>query len=320
MSDHRALSGLLILVISLAAATAHAQGAPEAASAATVGVYTPSVYFGDSMARARFAETVARALEGAVGQPVRGRAFGAAGEFQAQVAAGGVDFAIVDAAYALEHGGLKPLAQAVSGGNPARPMHVLSTSAAASVSTLAGQTMVVFDVGPHEDRFVSNFIFQGQIGADYFKRAKPVRDAQAALSVVKLGKAQVTLGFEGAGGGLTSVFTSRPAPLPVFVQARDAVDPALLAAVKKAVVGLSAQTEAFDAFAGYNPGAAPLTALRSALGSAPGGATTEPVLSPAVGALPPVPSHLDPALPPGLVAEPPAADAIILPAPPADAF
>ena len=320
------LARLVLPAVLLALAPARAQdsaSAPppvEAAPAATVAVYMPSVGFADSMARARFAETVARALEGAVGQPVRGRAFGAAGEFQAQVAAGGVDFAIVDATYAIEHGNLKPLAQATSGGNPARPLQVFTSAGAASVSALAGQTLVLFDVGAREDRFVANFVFQGQIGPDYFKRAKPVRDAQAAVAVVKLGKAQVTVGYQGAGGGLSAVFTSRAAPLPIFVQARDGVDAAVLAAVKKAAVGLSAGTDAFDGLGPYNGGAAALSALRSAMASAPGGALTEPVLSPAVGALPPVTSALDPTIPAALVTEPPAADALSVPVAPADTF
>ena len=39
-----------------------------------VGVYIPSVAFGDSMARARFAEALAAALASATGRPARGRA------------------------------------------------------------------------------------------------------------------------------------------------------------------------------------------------------------------------------------------------------
>jgi hypothetical protein len=284
-----------------------------------VGVYIPSVYFPDSLSRARYAETLARSIESALGQPVRGRAFGGAGEYQSQVSSGALDFAVVDAAYALQHGGHEPLAQAQSGGNPARPLIVLASSGAGSVSALAGQPIVLFDVGANEDRFLSNFVFQGQVGPDYFKRTKAVRDAQAALSVVQLGKARVTVGYEGSGGGLSPVFTSRAAPLPLFVRVR-AVEPALAAAVKKAVVGLAAPTEAYDGFGPYNPGAAALTALRSALGSPPGGATTEPVLASPTGNLPPPSSHLDPAVPPALVQEPSPADAIIVPAAPADAF
>lgn len=315
---------LALLVWLVATATARAQApsaAPEAPPAAVVGVYAPSIFFPDSMARGRYAETLARALEGAIGQPVRGKAFGAAGEFQSQVAAGGVDFAVVDAAWLLEHGGLKPLAQAQSGGNPARPLQVLTSGDASNVSELAGASLVLFDVGGREDRFVANFVFQGQIGADYFKRGKAVRDAQAALSVVRLGKAQVTLGYEGAGGGLKSVFTSRPAPLPVFVQTRDGVAPEVAAAVRKAAVGLGAGTDTFDGFGPYNANGAALSALRSALGSAAGaGALTDPVMTPATGPLPPVTSHLDPSVPAALVAEPPAAEVIVVPPAPADAF
>ena len=313
----------LRFVFALSAARAQSPAAPAseptAGAVVSVGVYMPSVYFPDSLSRARYAETLARGLENTLGHPVRGRAFGAAGEFQAQVAAGGVDFAAVDAAYALQHGGFEPLAQAQSGGNPARPLIVFTGSAAGSVSALAGQPIVLFDVGASEDRFLSNFVFQGQIGPDYFKRAKPVRDAQAALSVVQLGKARITIGYEGSGGGLSPVFTSRAAPLPVFVRVR-AVEPAVAAAVKKAIVGLAAPTEAYDGFGPYNGGGSALTALRSALGSPPGGATTEPVLASPAGNLPPPASHLDPAIPPALVQEPPAADAIFLPPAPADAF
>ena len=292
--------------------------APEAAPAATVGLYAPSLPFGDSLARARYAEMLAKSLESAIGQTVRGRAFATAGEFQSQVAAGALDFAVVDASFAFEHGNLKPLAQAVSGGNPARALVVATGAGGANVSALAGQSFVLFDVGPSEDRFVANFIFQGQIAADYFKRGKSVRDAQAAVSSVKLGKAQVTLTYEGATGGLASVFTSRPAPLPIFVQARDAVEPSLLAAVKKAAVGLPAGTDVFDSFGGYNPNGAANSGLRSALSQAPGGNQIEPVFAPSGTMLPPVPSYLEAAVPASAVVEPTMVDALTVPPAPGD--
>ena len=59
----------------LAALVMHFAPASAETPPIVVGVYIPSVAFGDSMARARFAEALAAALASATGRPARGRAF-----------------------------------------------------------------------------------------------------------------------------------------------------------------------------------------------------------------------------------------------------
>lgn len=282
-----------------------------------VGVYIPSVAFGDSMARARFAEALAAALASATGRPARGRAFVGGAEFFAQVDAGAVDFAVVDAGVMVERPGLKPIAQATSGGNPARPLAVVA-SAPSTLEAALGKALVLHEGLGREDRYVARFVLQGERGGEPFKRLKPVRDAQAALSQVRLGKADVTVTWASQAGELAVVATARPAPLPVWVQARPDVDPAVAASVSQAATRLALGVGPFDAFGPFNPGASALTALRSALsGAVAPAARVDPVLAPSPGGLP-LPSEVVGAQPePRPVALPLPADALSVP-PPAD--
>ena len=291
--------------------------APAESPAVVVGVYVPSVAFGDSMARARFAEALAANLSQAIGRPVRGKAFAGAGEFFTQVQANEVDFAVVDAAVALERGGFTPLAQAQSSGNPARAL-VLVAQSPGTVASFAGKSVVLPEGVGREDRFLANFVLQGQLGAEHFVRQKTVRDAQAALSLVKLGKADLTVTWDAQASGLAVVLSSRPAPLPVFVRARAGVPADVQAAVAKAAPGLSVGAGPFEGFGPWNPNGSALSALRSALGAAPGAARVEPVFAPSTGALPTPEVFLGASLSPGAAPLPPAADLILVPAPPSD--
>jgi hypothetical protein len=234
-------------------APAAAQDAGAGPPALVVGVYTPRIYFPDSLARGRFAEQLASALEARLGQPVRGRGIAAAGEFGRQLADGALDFAVVDAQVHIERGGLRPLAQATKGGEARRPMVLVVGGGVKgrNIGELQGRTLAGVKTGGRDDRFVVNYLLQRQVDSDYFKSGRSARDAQGALSLVKLGRADAAFTFADSTAGLTPVFRSRPAPLPVFVQARAGLDGGLVDRVRDAVVGLSVSTPAFDAFTGY---------------------------------------------------------------------
>ncbi len=305
------------------ALSAHAQsGAPALETPSVVGVYLPSVSFEDSLSRARFAEGLAASLQASTGSPFRGRAFAAAAEFQAQVATGGLHFAVADAAFVLQGASFRPLAQAHLGGNPSRPMVLVVDNAelGRTIGDLAGRSLLTFDMGAREDPFIKNFVFQGQLGVDYFKRQKSVRDVQAALTHVRLGKAQATLAFEGGGGGLRVAFKSRPAPLPIFALCTDTVDAGLLSRVKATVVSLSAPSPAFEGFGPYNVNASANSALRSALASGAGGGGTDLVFAAPNSTLPTVNSQAEATVPPTALGLPTAAELLTLPAPPPDVF
>lgn len=254
-----------------------------------VGVYTPRVFFPNSLARNEYAASVAAALQGATGQPFRGRAFAAAGAFGTQVEAGAVHFAVVEAQMVLERG-YSALAQGTAGGQPTRPMVLVTAGGkGANVGALSGKSLARVVVGKGDANFVSHFLLQGQVPTDYFKVAKTARDVQGALSLVRLGKADVTLTYASATGGLSPVFQSRPAPLPVFVRTGAAVPAEVVAAVRGAITGVKVNAGVFDGFTAYD--AKVLAPLKRALAGG-GRAIPKLVFSGAREELPPVPAHV----------------------------
>jgi hypothetical protein len=285
----------LSIALSLLAGAAQAQvpvdpGATvEGPQPWVVGVYTPRVFFPNSLARNRYATSVAAALQSATGQPFRGRAFAASGAFGGQVEAGAVHFAVVEAQMVIERG-YPALAQGTSGGRSARPMVLVTAGGkGANVGALSGRSLARVVVGKGDANFVSHFLLQGQVPSNYFKVGKTARDVQGALSLVRLGKADVTLTYAGATGGLSAVFRSRPAPLPVFVRTGAAVPAEVVAAVRGAITGVKVDAGVFDGFSGYDAKA--LAPLRRAL-AAGGRAIPKLVFSGAREELPPVSAYV----------------------------
>ncbi len=303
----------LLALLLLLAAPARAQDAPPI----TVGVYAPRLVFTDSLARTKMAEQIAGALQSATGRPMRGRGFATGEEFFHQVAGGEVQFAVVDAQVLAERGDLDPLAQGLSGGQAAKPMVLVvrASLGAARIADLQGRELASVNAGGRDAQFLGNFLLQGQIDAGFFKQAREVRDAQSALSLVRLGKADGTFTYAGTEGDLPAAFTSRPVPLPVFVRTRDDVDPAVLAAVKGAIAGVRVEHPSLDGFGRYDGGAH--GALRGALKAELARPGTAPVIASSGATLPPVPAFPEP------IADVPVvlpAPALPLPAPPPDEF
>jgi hypothetical protein len=234
---------------------------------------------------------------------MRGRGFASGDEFRAQVGAGEVHFAVVDAQLLAERGDLDPVAQMTSGGQAARPMVLVVSPSlgAARVGDLQGKELARVNAGARDAQFVSNFLLQGQVDPEYFKGSKEVRDAGSALSLVRLGKADATFTYAGTEGGLPAVFTSRSVPLPVFVRTA-AVEGGVAGAVRGAIASVRVDHPIADGFAAFNAGAH--AALRKALEAPLAKPGTAPVIAPAAGALPPVaalpekPGDLPLALPP----------------------
>lgn len=276
----------------------------------TVGVYAPLMYFPNSLARSQYAQAFAERLGRVTGREFRGRAFATEGEFQNQIKAGQVHFALVDAQHQIERG-FAPIAQGVAGGRPARSM-VLVARGAQSVADLEGKRLARVRLGRGDRGFVFNFLLQNQVDPDFFADDRATRDVQGALSLVKLGKADAAFAYEGAADG---IFRSRPVPLPVFVRTGD-VAPDALAAVKSGVLGLNLDGPV-QGFSGFN--AELLRPLAAALKSAPRGPGNRPVFARTEAALPAVPAALDPGAAP-TAALPPVADDIEVLPPPADIY
>lgn len=311
----RAVRDGLLFVLCLVAGAAQAQdaGVPAepAATPLVVGVYAPLTFFPNSSARNQYAAHVAQALEAAIGMPMRGRGF--AKGFSRD----GVDFAIVGATQ-LAQAGYPPLAQATWRGKPSRAMVLVVGGGVAggNIGALKGASLARPPV-PKAEAFVANFLLQRQVDAGYFKPAgrKPA-DAQGALSLVRLGRADATFTFEGNEAGMRRVFVSRPMPLPVFVQVRKDLPDETVAKVRKAITTVSVGNSVFDGFAAFSANVH--ASLRGALDSGTKRTPPKPVVAVPRTRLPPVPSFLDAGDP--AVVMPRAADDLAVPDPPGDGF
>jgi hypothetical protein len=296
----------------LALGVAHAQDAGVEAEVAplVVGVYAPMVFFPNSSARNQYAANVAQTLEAATGLPMRGRGF--AKGFSRD----GVDFAIIGATQQAR-AGYPALAQATWKGKPKRAM-VLAVGgrvSANNIGALKGAKLARPPV-PQAEALVVNFLLQKQVDAGYFGKAGRPADAQGAVSLVRLGRADATFTFAGSGGGLRQVFTSRPMPLPVFVQVNRDLPKKTIDTVRSAIVSVSVTNTVFDGFSGYSAGVH--ASLRRALKSGTSRTTPDPVMAPPRSRLPTVPSYLEVGEP--AVTMPAAAEDLYLPEAPGDAF
>ncbi|MCB9545829.1 MAG: PhnD/SsuA/transferrin family substrate-binding protein [Myxococcales bacterium] len=307
------MKAMLLLAGLLLALPAAAQ--PEAPAGYVVGVFAPRIYFPNSLARTGYANDVAAKLTAATGIPFSGRGFATRGDFDRQVQEGQVHFAVVEAQLQAERG-FTALAQGTSGGNASRPMVlVTSDGATPGIGALKGRTLALVAVGGRDKSFVMNHLLQGQVPADWFKTTT-ARDAQGALSLVKLGKADAAFTFSGNADGLGVSFQSRGAPLPVFVQTARDLDAAVVAKVRGAITGVSARNGVFDGFGAFD--GASLGRLKRDLDAGPRAPGNDPAFAGPRSALPPVPDQMER----GAVALPapdPAA-LMAIPAPPADAF
>lgn len=276
-----------------------------------VGVYAPQVLFASALARTGFAQQIAAQLSSKTGLNIVGRGFATRGDFDQQVKAGRVQFAVIGAPLQARRG-YPALAQGQSGGKSSRPM-VLATQGGKSIGTLKGTTLA--GVGKNERGLVMNYLLQGQVSPGYFK-FKPARDVQAALGLVKLGRAGGAFTYAGNTAGLAAAFISRPMPLPVFVQTDKALNAEAASKVRGAIGGVTLQNGTVSGFGGVDQ--ALLGRIRAALSSAPSAVRTPPVLAPVRGALPPVPEFMERSAP-AVILPTPGAD-LIAPAAPADAF
>lgn len=278
-----------------------------------VGVYTPRAFFPNSLARSRYAEQVANQLEQATGVPMKGRGFVGAGEFESQVAGGRVHFAVVDPQYQVARG-YSALAQATAGGRSALPMVLVVGPGVQgdSIADLRGKRLARVKVGGQDAQFVTNYLLQGQVDPDWLAAGKSPRDVAGALSLVRLGKADAAFTYQGHTGGLRAVFTSRPVPLPVFVQTARDLDAEVVAEVRGAIGGVKTTGAVTDGFGPVRLSDSFAGALRRGL-ARPGAA---PVPSDARGSLPRVPEYLDTSGPIPYALPPVSADLATPPPPP----
>lgn len=302
---------LALVAAALLALPAAAQG-PDAPAEAplVVGVYAPNMYFANSLARSQYADQLAAGLGRVTGLSFRGRGFSTQGEFDNQVAARQVHFALVDAQHQLDRG-YEALAQGTANGQPTRPM-VLVARSGGSVADLEGKRLARVQLGRGDEAFIVNHLLQNQVDPGFFGKARTVRDVQGALTLVELGKADAAFAYKGIAPG---IFQSRPVPLPVFVRTAG-VPAGVEQKVRQAVLGLTVPSKVVQGFTAYRSDIH--QGLRRALRAKPRGPGNRPVVSRGGDDLPPVPAGLVVGdTPPTL---PPVADELTAIAPPPDVY
>lgn len=317
----RPLPRLLMMALALAmAAPASAQptdAQPTDSRQLVVGVYAPRLRFANSLARNRLAEQVAAGLTAGLGQPVKGRGFATRGEFESQVRAGAVHFAVVDAQSHVEHPKWSPLAQSTRGGKKAAPMVLVASGGARGIADLSGKSLAEVPVGPKDAWFRVHFLLQGQVTAGYFGKGRKARDAQGALSLLKLGKADGAFVYQSDAEGGRAILTTRPVPLPVAVVTAE-LDAGVVQRARAALTSLQLSGAPIDGFTSYGPSS--IAPLRRALGGALSRRQSEsPVMA--------KPGDLQPSTPafPAALGDLPVeaanpAAGLIAPKPPADLF
>lgn len=233
----------LILAFSWVAAPAQANDEPL-----VVGVYSPWTYFPDSLSRSRYAMELAGALSRSTGMPFTGRGFSSRDVFNAQVEAGRVAFAIIDAPHQLERR-FTPLAQTIAHGRPTRSMVLaVRKPLAGPLMSLKGHTLARVLHGEWDTRFQLNFLLRNQVPGDFFVAGRSVRDVGSALSLVSVGQIDAAFTYKGTADG---VYESPPVPLPVFVQTDMTLSVAVVAKVRRAVLGVAVRNDVFSGFSAY---------------------------------------------------------------------
>ncbi|MFN3202034.1 MAG: PhnD/SsuA/transferrin family substrate-binding protein [Bradymonadia bacterium] len=219
-----------------------------------LGVYAPRLRFANSLARSNFANQVAQGLSTRLGRPVKGRGFARKSEFVQQVKSGAVQIAVVGAQTHVEHPQWAPIAQGTRKGKPAAPMVLLSARGGSGVAALSGGPLAEIAVGRKDAWFRTQFLLQGLVPSSHFGKGRVARDAQGALSLVKLGKAQGAFVYQHDAQGGSIALTTRPVMYPVLVITGE-VDDALRGELKQAARSITLGSEGpLSAFATYNAG------------------------------------------------------------------
>lgn len=159
----------------------------------TVGVFLPTS-IADGQARFEFAEALAKALSGPLGQPVSGKSFAKFEDFTKAAGDGTLDLAVVDA-WALAQGNLKgePVALGSIAGQTHRRWVVVARSGN-FVKELNGQKLAVpKGAAGQEAKFATNVVFAGDYQANKGFKLVPVPAIDSAIKAVESKSAAAAL-------------------------------------------------------------------------------------------------------------------------------
>jgi hypothetical protein len=235
--------------ITVAAAVLAIGVAPAPAAAQerlTVAVFAPNAPFDSGEARYSYASHLAQHLTTSLGVPVEPKAYARAGDFDAAVKKGLVDFAILDGIYLAERGTPWPVLAIATAGGEAQSRWVLIAPDAPGVLDLAGKRLSVVQSGGRDNAFVDNVLLDGELPKLFGARA-PAPDVASAVAAVALHKADAAFAPESAARGHKVIFDAGRLPNPALVLVKPTLPKELVDRVRAATLGSSSTGSAvFD--------------------------------------------------------------------------
>ena len=212
----------------------------------TIAIFAPNAPFEDSAKRFAYAQALAEHVSKVASVQATAKSFAKAGDFEAAVKKGAVDFAIVDAVYLAERGigSFKVVATATIGGQTTQAWRLYAGTGvgANSPSQLSGKRLAYASAGSSKDTaFLENALFDGVVPiAKFFGKRETAPDVASAVSTVSLGKADAVFAPEGRGKGLKAVGDALARiPLPAFCVTNSWLSQSVINAVTSAINGFS---------------------------------------------------------------------------------
>jgi hypothetical protein len=238
----------LVLAVLFTAVPAAAQQAPL-----TIAIYAPNAPFEGADARYAYVQRLATQVGTVAGTAVKGVAFARAGDFEAAVKKGTIDFAIVDAVYLAARGGFKIIATATSGGRTAVPWGLFVSGGTPNVLALQGTRLTYATASARDIAFIEHALLESELNVTkFFSARQGAPDIASAVASVTLGKADAVFAPTDRGKGLKKLYDAGAVPMPGFAQVKTTVPDTLVASVTKAVLGFGAG----GALDGWRPGSA----------------------------------------------------------------
>jgi hypothetical protein len=210
------------LVAGVAAALVCASGGRASAEGqVTVGLYAPTAPFKGPSERLEYISSLASHLAGAAGdRKVVGRVFARASAFASAVKSGEIQYAVVDAPYAVMSGlSYEVLAAATRDGRAEVPWMLVASGSVRGIADLRGEVVAMPRIGARARAFLANSLLEGEVNAGYFGKVTSAPDTFSALTLVSVGRARAA--FVPSGVSLPSdvrrVLTLRSVGWPMFV-------------------------------------------------------------------------------------------------------
>ncbi len=219
----------------------------------TVAIFAPSLDFKDGAARNAFVTKVAKSLSDKTGLDWTGSAFARASDFEA--ARANVDLAILDADYfSGKSGSLKPIAMLAANGTSSRRLKVIAKRGASDkLYQYRGKRLTLVASSPLVKSFFTSNVLGNEVKADeYFGSIDEARDIRSALNAIELGKADLTMTYEGYDSGYTTVYTSPTVALPVIAMNVSRLSTSEAENVKNAVLDISISSTIITGVASYS--------------------------------------------------------------------